>query len=66
VLDFSALSVLKPCAVPVLVHIACRAGEGDIGLCLIAEGTVNRTLASAAPELFEIRPTTEAALHALS
>jgi anti-anti-sigma factor len=56
VLDLSALSVLKPCAVPVLVYVACRAGEADIGLCVIAEGTVSRTLATAAPELFEIRP----------
>lgn len=66
VLDLSTLSVLKPCAVPTLVHVACRAGEADIGLCLVAEGTLSQTLATVAPELFEIHPTTKAALRVLS
>ena len=66
VLDFSALSVLEPGAVPTLADVARRAAEADIGLCLVADGTVSRTLATAAPELFEIHPTTEAALSALS
>jgi anti-anti-sigma factor len=66
VLNLSTLSVLEPGAVPTLTHIAHRAGEADIGLCLVADGTVSHTLAAAAPELFEVHPTTEAALSALS
>jgi hypothetical protein len=54
--------------VPTLVHVACRAGEADIGLCLVtADHTVNGALATAGVhDLFEIHPTTEAALRALS
>jgi len=68
VIDLSALSVLKPDAVPTLVHVACRAGEADIGLCLVtADHTANGALATAGVDgLFEIYPTTEAALRALS
>jgi anti-anti-sigma regulatory factor len=68
VVDLSALSVLKPDVVPTLVHVACRAGEADIGLCLVtADHTVNGALATAGVhDLFEIHPTTEAALRALS
>ena len=47
VLDLSALSVLEPGAVPTLVHVASRAGEADIGLCLVADGTVSQALATA-------------------
>jgi anti-anti-sigma factor len=68
VIDLSGLSVLKPDAVPILVQIAHRAGEADIGLCLVtADHTVNSALATAGlVGLFEIHPTTEAALRALS
>ena len=66
VLDLSALSVLEPGAVPTLAHVARCAGEADIGLYLVADSTLSRTLATAAPELFEIHPTTEAAINALS
>jgi anti-sigma B factor antagonist len=68
VVDLSALSVLKPDAVPTLVRVACRAGEADIGLCLVtADHTVNGALTTAGVhDLFEIHPTAEAALRALS
>jgi anti-anti-sigma regulatory factor len=66
VVDLSALSVLKPDAVPTLVHVACRAGEADIGLCLVTVGHTANGALGAAAELFEIYPTTEAALRALS
>ena len=68
VIDLSGLSVLIPDAVPILVQVAHRAGEADIGLCLVtAEHTVNSALAAAGlAGLFEIHPTTEAALRALS
>jgi anti-anti-sigma factor len=68
VVDLSALSVLKPDAIPTLVHVAYRAGEANIGLCLVtADYTLNGALATAGvQEIFEIYPTTEAALRALS
>jgi anti-anti-sigma regulatory factor len=66
VVDLSALSVLKPDVVPTLVHVACRAGEADIGLCLVTAGHTANGALGAAAELFEIYPTTEAALRALS
>jgi anti-anti-sigma factor len=68
VIDLSALSVLAPDAVPTLVQAACRAGKADIGLCLVtADHTINGALATAGVhKLFEIHPTTEAALRALS
>jgi anti-anti-sigma factor len=68
VLDLSALAVLEPGVVSALVHVACRAGEVDIGLCLVtADQTVHQTLAAAGVhELFEICLTTEAALRVLS
>jgi anti-anti-sigma regulatory factor len=66
VVDLSALSVLKPDAVPTLVHVACRAGEADIGLCLVTAGHTANGALGAAAELFEIYPTTGAALRALS
>jgi anti-anti-sigma factor len=58
VLDLSALCVLKPDAVPTLVHVAYCAGEADIGLCLVtADHTISGTLATAGVhELFEIHP----------
>jgi anti-anti-sigma factor len=46
VVDLSALSVLKPDAIPTLVHVAYRAGEADIGLCLV---TADYTLAGLRP-----------------
>jgi anti-anti-sigma regulatory factor len=66
VVDLSALSVLEPDAVPTLVHVACRAGEADIGLCLVTAGHTANGALGAAAELFEIYPTTGAALRALS
>jgi anti-anti-sigma regulatory factor len=66
VVDLSALSVLKPDAVPTLVHVACQAGEADIGLCLVTAGHTANGALGAAAELFEIYPTTGAALRALS
>ena len=66
VVDLSALSVLKPDAVPTLVYVACRAGEADIGLCLVTAGHTANGALGAAAELFEIYPTTGAALRALS
>jgi anti-sigma B factor antagonist len=67
VLDLSALSVLAPGAVPALVQVLRRAARADIGLYLVtADDTVCQALATAgSPELFEIHPTTEAALRAL-
>ena len=67
-MDLSAVSVLKPGAVPTLVHVAFRAGEADIGLCLLTtDGTVRQPLDSAGvTELFETYPTTGAALRSLS
>lgn len=63
-----AVSVLDPDAVPTLVDVACRTGEADIGVCLItADHAVNGALATAGvDELFEIYPTTDTALRALS
>ena len=49
-----------------LVHVACRAGEADIGLCLVTAGHTANGALGAAAELFEIYPTTGAALRALS
>jgi anti-anti-sigma factor len=68
VIDLSALSILKTDAVPSLVHVAYRAGEADIGMCLVtADSAVTEALAAAGvAELFEIYPTAEAALRALS
>jgi anti-anti-sigma factor len=68
VLDLSALSVLEPRATPTLVHIANRAGEANIGLCLvIPDSAVRRVLTTVGiSELFEICPTIEAALRTLS
>lgn len=67
VLDFSAVSVLELGAAPTLVHIANRAGEDDVGLCLvIADSAVLRVLTAAdILELFEIFPTIAAALRTL-
>jgi anti-sigma B factor antagonist len=67
VLDLSALTVLAPGAVPPLIQILGRAAGADIGLYLVAANdTAHRAFASAGiPELFEIHPTTEAALRAL-
>lgn len=68
VVDLSAVSVLQPDAVPTLVDVAHSAGEADIGLCLVAvDGIVDGALAAAGVhDLFEIHPTMEAALDALS
>jgi anti-sigma B factor antagonist len=68
VIDLSAVSVLEPTAVPTLVQIAYRAGEADIGVCLVtADSAVKGALATMGVEkLFEIHSTTEAALRALS
>jgi anti-sigma B factor antagonist len=68
VLDLSPLSIPDRGAVPTLVQVACRASEADVGLCLVTtDGAVIQVLATAdVLELFEIYPTTEAALRALT
>src|SRR5579884_511552 len=68
VIDLSALSVLNPGAVASLVDVAYRAGEANIGICLVsADLTINGVLASeGVAELFEIQPATDAALRVLS
>jgi anti-anti-sigma factor len=68
VIDLSALCVLAPDAVPGLVRVAYRAGEADVGLCLVTtDRTVNGVLAAAGVhDLFEIHRTVNAGLRALS
>jgi hypothetical protein len=60
--------VVEPDAVPVLVEIAGCAAEDDVGLCLVSDDhEVEAVLATArVRELFEIHPTHESALDALS
>jgi anti-anti-sigma factor len=68
VIDLSALSVITPDAVPALVRVAYRAGDADIGLCLVsADPTVNGALALAGvDDLFEIHQSVRAGLRSLN
>jgi anti-sigma B factor antagonist len=67
VLDLSSLSVLGPGAVHVLVHVACSAGEADIGLGLVTidEATIGALVTADVNDLFDIHPSIEAARRAL-
>ena len=68
VLDLRALTGLTPDAVPALVELACHAGEADIGLYLVtADPLVVQALAAVGVRpLFDIHPTTDSALQAMS
>jgi anti-anti-sigma factor len=71
VLDLSALSVVEQDAVPTLVRLAERAAEADVGFYLVSpggpDGSLSHVLATAAVlDLFEIHPTIDSALQAMS
>jgi anti-anti-sigma regulatory factor len=67
VLDLREVTVLEPDVVPSLVHIAYQAGDADIGLYVVAAEGVCQSLTAAGVEaLFDIYPTVEATVKALT
>jgi len=68
ILDASGIADIEPCGVGVLVTAAERAGQADIGLCLVVDtDTVRERLAaSEVLDLFETTLTVEQAAQMLS
>jgi anti-sigma B factor antagonist len=68
VLDLRALTSLAPDAVAAMVELARHAGEGDIGLYLVAAGrpVVQALADGGVRQLFEIHHSTDSALRAMS
>jgi anti-sigma B factor antagonist len=65
VLDLSGLTSLEPEGVQALVRVAYRAGEQDIGLCLVIpdDGRIERALREAGSlDLFELHGSIDSAL----
>jgi anti-anti-sigma factor len=67
ILDASGLADIEPCGVGVLVTAAERAGQADIGLCLVIDtDTVRQRLAASdALDLFETALTVDQAARML-
>jgi anti-anti-sigma regulatory factor len=67
VLDLSELVMLGRAGVAALVRVAERAGESDVGLCLViaGEGVQQDLVAADALDLFEIHPSLDAAVRAM-
>jgi anti-anti-sigma regulatory factor len=67
VLDLREVTVLESDVVPSLEHIAYQAGDADIGLYVVAAEGVCQSLTAAGVEaLFDIYPTVEATVKALT
>jgi anti-anti-sigma factor len=68
ILDASGISDVEPSGVRVLVTVAERAGQSDVGLCLVVDSDSLRERLAACDvlDLFETAPTVDQAARLLS
>ena len=66
VLDLSGIAAMTPAGLALLVRVAQRAGDLDVGFCIVESGAVRSAVTRAGlQQLFELHPGVEEALAAL-